>query len=214
MFYTIYKITNIINNKIYIGKHKTKNLDDDYMGSGKLLNSSISKYGIENFKKEILHIFDNEKEMNDKEAELVTNEFINEDTNYNLCPGGNGGFGYIRNHEDYKRWQKSGALAGAKSNQENKDLSFMKEYSKNVVEARKKKYELNGGLWYKAAASFKGKRHSKETKEKIGTANSKHQTGEANSQFGSIWITNGTENKKIKKESVIPEGWYKGRTLG
>lgn len=37
--------------------------------------------------------------------------------------------------------------------------------------------------------------------------------GEKNSQFGSIWITNGKENKKIKKNSVIPEGWYKGRYM-
>ena len=38
-------------------------------------------------------------------------------------------------------------------------------------------------------------------------------SGEANSQYGTMWITNGTENKKIKKENVIPEGWYKGRIL-
>ena len=91
MFYTVYKITNLINGKYYIGKHKTKNLNDGYMGSGKLLKLSVEKNGIENFAKEILYIFDSEEEMNNKERELVV---ISEQT-YNLCEGGNGGFSYI-----------------------------------------------------------------------------------------------------------------------
>ena len=95
MHYIIYKTTNKINSKIYIGKHQTKDLDDGYMGSGKMLTLAIQKYGVENFDKEILFIFDNEHDMNIKESELVTEDFVKEDTNYNLCPGGNGGFGYI-----------------------------------------------------------------------------------------------------------------------
>ena len=91
MFYTIYKTTNKINNKYYIGKHQTKNLEDGYLGSGKLLKDPIKKYGKENFIKEILFVFFSEEEMNAKEKELVV---VSEET-YNLCPGGHGGFGYI-----------------------------------------------------------------------------------------------------------------------
>ena len=60
MFYTIYKTTNIINNKIYIGKHKTTDPNDDYIGSGKHLWRAITKYGRENFKKEVLFSFNNQ----------------------------------------------------------------------------------------------------------------------------------------------------------
>lgn len=91
MFYTVYRITNNLNGKFYIGKHQTKNINDGYMGSGKRLKQAIKKYGIENFSKEILHVFETEEEMNAKEKELV---IITEDS-YNLCDGGKGGFSYI-----------------------------------------------------------------------------------------------------------------------
>jgi hypothetical protein len=41
----------------------------------------------------------------------------------------------------------------------------------------------------------------------------KKRTGKKNSQYGSMWITDGQENKKIDKGSIIPEGWYKGRYI-
>jgi len=61
------------------------------MGSGKRLKIAIKKYGIENFTKEILYIFDNEVDMRNKEKELV----VISEMSYNLCDGGKGGFGYI-----------------------------------------------------------------------------------------------------------------------
>ncbi len=93
IYYTVYKITNIINGKFYIGKHKTRNLGDGYFGSGVILKKAIQKYGRKNFMKEILYVFDNELEMNLKEQELVQ---INEQT-YNVNIGGYGGFDYINN---------------------------------------------------------------------------------------------------------------------
>ena len=39
----------------------------------------------------------------------------------------------------------------------------------------------------------------------------KHQQGNKNSQFGTMWVTNGKESKKINKKEIIPDGWHKGR---
>lgn len=58
-----------------------------------------------------------------------------------------------------------------------------------------------------------GRKHTEETKRKIGEKNSINQKGENNNQFGTCWITNGKENKKIKKENIIPDGWKLGRKI-
>lgn len=91
MFYLVYKITNQINGKIYIGVHKTSNDKDSYMGSGKALIRAQQKYGLENFTKEILHYCSSEEEMYNKEEELVNREFVIREDTYNLKVGGKGG---------------------------------------------------------------------------------------------------------------------------
>ena len=98
MYYTVYKTTNRINGKFYIGSHKTKNPNDAYLGSGKYLKYAIEKYGRDNFVKEVLFVFDNPTEMYAKEAEIVNVEFIAEANTYNLKQGGFGGFDYINEH--------------------------------------------------------------------------------------------------------------------
>ena len=107
MFYTVYKITNHINNKIYIGKHRTKDLNDKYMGSGKAIYLAIKKYGKENFTKEILFVYDNEQEMNIKEKELVNENFVRSKQSYNISLGGKGGFSPTHDNVTY------GKLGGA-----------------------------------------------------------------------------------------------------
>ena len=95
MQYYLYEIKNNLNGKIYVGVHKTKNLDDGYMGSGKVINSAISKYGIDNFTKTILETFETKEQMFAREREIVTEEFLMREDVYNLRRGGLGGFDYI-----------------------------------------------------------------------------------------------------------------------
>lgn len=90
MPYCIYKVTNKVNNKIYIGFHTIKTtLDDGYMGSGKLIKRSLKYHGVENFEKEILKIFHYEKDAEAYEAELVNLDFIMRSDTYNISLGGN-----------------------------------------------------------------------------------------------------------------------------
>lgn len=211
MFYTIYKTTNLINGKFYIGKHKTKELNDGYLGSGKILRRAIKKYGIENFHKEILHICKDEKHMNLLEKILVVPD---KETNYNLCKGGKGGFSYINDnglsgiHKEGVR--QRACFAGGKASVELKtgihaQTLEEKQYAGFLgAAARKKKYPE--GITFKQSeqAIINQKNKFKETG---------HQKGPKNSQYGTMWITNGIDNMKIMKNEKIPYGWKKGRNL-
>lgn len=84
----VYKIVNKLNGKCYIGVHSTINVRDGYMGSGTLITRAIKKYGAENFTKEILFSFNTRAEALAKEAELVCNSFVCQDSTYNLVLGG------------------------------------------------------------------------------------------------------------------------------
>lgn len=87
--YYIYKTTNLINGKYYVGFHKTSDPFDNYLGSGVRLIDAIKKYGVENFKKEILFEFDTQEEAEAKEREIVNLDFVKDRNTYNVSLGGN-----------------------------------------------------------------------------------------------------------------------------
>ena len=169
MYYTVYKTTNQVNGKFYIGTHKTVDLNDDYIGSGKYLKHAIEKHGIENFKKEILFVFDNAEEMFAKEAEIVTVDFLTEENTYNLKVGGFGGFDYINQNPDKFLTEKR--LNSLWTNKQRNDRwkakyatdeSFRKKIREASILARKKMAQNNPN------GTFFGKSHSDKTKKIIG----------------------------------------------
>lgn len=94
MYGYIYKTTNLINNKIYIGQKKSPIfLNEKYLGSGIRLKSAIEHYGKENFKVEMLDFADTREELNQKEIDYIKKfNSQNLDIGYNLSNGGDGGF--------------------------------------------------------------------------------------------------------------------------
>lgn len=86
--HTLYKITNKVNGKIYIGVHSTDNINDNYMGSGSQLAKAKKKYGIENFSKEIIALYDSREELLNAEKEYVDASFVERTDTYNCVVGG------------------------------------------------------------------------------------------------------------------------------
>ncbi len=208
MFYAIYKITNLLDGKFYIGSHKTRKLDDNYMGSGKYLKYAQKKYGIENFKKEILFVFDTVEEMYAKEAEIVNEDFLVTENTYNIKLGGFGGFDHL--NVDKELHSKRSSDAGKRMHELHPEMKYkLHPYGLNAI--RNKLNENGGKAWWEPPKSFKGKKHSPETKYLMSVSQIGKHNGEKNSQFGTMWITDGDDNRKILKNDPIPFGWKKGR---
>jgi group I intron endonuclease len=204
-YHYIYKTTNLKNGKYYIGMHSTDNLEDGYMGSGKRLRRSLKKYGKENFRFEILEFLNDRTSLKEREKELVNEEIIQDSLCMNLMKGGEGG--YV-NEEHYKKTSKIGGEIHKLRmiNDEEyriKTLNILNNNNMKIWDNPKNVIKILKNI------DWTGKKHSEETKKKMFEI-VKLRTKDKNSQFGTCWITNGDENKKIKKEGIIPDGWRLG----
>ncbi len=170
MIYTVYKVTNIKNGHCYVGKHRTENPLDSYMGSGRLINAAIRKHGRENFKKEILFECLTEEEMNQRESEIVTKEFCKRSDTYNMHEGGYGGFFHLndggKNH--IERAKKAGKISWEKNLKDNPNTRFKEKNTiwigrKHSEEAKSKMSQTKKGR----PAHNKGKPMSEEQKGKL-----------------------------------------------
>ena len=189
MSWCIYRITNLINGKTYIGQHKYKKLDDSYMGSGKILKQAIKKHGIENFKKEILYSRIQYKETADNmERFAIAKERAIGKAEYNLADGGQGGdLGNAINKkisEALKNKNKGKKLSEEtkqkisekmKGNTNSKGKKLSEEARKKISEAERGKPGMKGEknpMW--------GRHHSEETRKKLSEA----KISEKNPNYG------------------------------
>lgn len=218
MFYYLYQITNLVNNKVYVGVHKTKDINDGYMGSGKVIKRAMEKHGTGNFRKDILETFENAEAMYAREKEIVTEEFLAREDVYNLRRGGNGGFDFINAHP--KKFLTEKRLSALLANNAKGSAAWKQKYQtdenfrlrckKNLEKAHKKFIEKY------PEGVFKGKKHSCETKHRMSlVAKERLKDPSKNSQYGTRWIWSPVEkqSRKIKKDLSLPEGWFEGRKI-
>jgi hypothetical protein len=103
--WTVYRTTCLVNTHFYFGIHKTTDPDDEYLGSGTVFLRAVAKYGRENFKKEVLFIFENRVPACAKERELISG-VLGDPRCYNLAIGGEAGWEYAnRNGVVAKHWK-------------------------------------------------------------------------------------------------------------
>ena len=212
--YTVYQTTCLVNGKTYIGCHKTRNPNDSYLGSGVLFSRAVEKYGKENFKKEVLFIFDNPEEMLAKERELV---IVDPDKTYNLDRGGWPGWG-SRDPEKLLLECKSSAIKG--------QAALQKKHP-GLVEEILKKGTLQVSLLYQTDKEFQElmREHWRNSGQKALSPESMakrketfrahgHAQGEKNSQFGTCWVNLNGVPKRIKKadlDTYLDQGYGLGR---
>lgn len=161
----VYLIDNLINNKIYIGKHSTTIPHDmkNYWGSSELLNNAIEKYGKENFKRYTLFIYKTEEEAYQKEAEIVDENFIGRKDTYNCRTGGDGS--YICSEETKKKMSetktgKNNPQFGKRGEKSpNYGRIFSEEHRRNISKNSPDRSGVNNPNW--------GKTHSEKTKKKM-----------------------------------------------
>jgi len=152
MYYTIYQTTNLTNGKIYIGYHSTKDLNDSYLGSGKILNQAITKSGRENFKREILYVFPSREEALNKELELVNEAFVQREDTYNMKIGGEGGWDHTYSNPEIAERRRAGNRRAIEEGR----AAMWRLTTEQRSEIGKK--------------SFLGKTHSAESRKKISDA--------------------------------------------
>lgn len=163
--YYIYRITNKVNGKTYIGQHKYKDLNDGYMGSGILLAKAKKKYGIENFTKEILEFDISTKELaNDFEQMYILFERAKGKAEYNIANGGQGAFGVKPSEETRRRISEA-----------NKGKKLSEETKRKMSEAKKgmEMQPLTEEHKRKISEAMKGKKKSlfsEEHKRKLSEA--------------------------------------------
>lgn len=165
-YHYIYKTTCSVTGKYYIGMHSAVDLNDSYLGSGKILRRSIRKYGKSNHSLEILQFCESREALTDKEIEIINETLLSDPLCMNLVNGGN-------NYDGSK--MKVGWKMPPMSNEHRQNLIIARSNRSPVsVETKKKmseshknltrteEHKENNRLAVKSSEKFQSKMKSEE----------------------------------------------------
>lgn len=192
-YHFVYKVTNLLNEKYYIGVHSTDNLDDGYMGSGTAIKNAISKHGIENFKREILEFVESAQEKWLAEIKYVNLDVVRDERSYNMAPGGRNWIAAMKREDDpnFKIHQSKAGKAGAKAHLE------------SLNEEQKKKWHVGGGkVGGKITANKKIGIHDPAVKEK-----NKKAVSDAIKNTIELWHPGTHESVTNRNSPGYQSGW-------
>lgn len=182
----IYKITNLLNDKIYIGKDKHNN--PNYLGSGRLIKQAIKKYGKQNFKKEVLEYCNTENELCERELFWIKElNSIYTSGGYNLTIGGEGGDTFTYKPDHLKRITKK-RLSKQSIKSNNKNIELHRKNSLDNWQNDIYRKKVINGLYNYWSNELNRSRHSKKMKrvcnsEKIKLIRSNNSRGKLNSKW-------------------------------
>lgn len=203
----IYKTTNLINGKIYIGQHRYEKggIDETYIGSGKLLRKAIEKYGLKNFKCEIIDEAQNKEELDKKEIKWIAwyrNQGIEL---YNIVDGGTGG-----NTNGGKTFSKEWREKISKAN---KGKIISEEQKKKISEARMGYTPWNKGIPLSEEQKLKLSKANKGKTSWNKGINWSEEFKKSMSDFKMQQYINNPEIKeKLRKSHLGQKSWSKGQT--
>jgi hypothetical protein len=213
MKYTVYKTVNLVNGKFYIGVHKTDNPNDDYLGSGKFIKRAVAKYGEQNFRKEILAVFEIQREAFDLEKKLVVEAKV-DPLCYNLKAGGEGGFDWI-NRKGLNNSNENGVKGNRVTIGKIKtDPKVKKRFTDRINRVRQYRTQDYKARIPSMLQKWTGQHHTAETKARL----SETHKGKSNGRFGKQWMYHleSQRSKPVSPDEInshIEQGWLIGRRM-
>jgi len=154
----VYKTTNLVNGKIYVGQDRKNN--SNYLGSGIVFERALKKHGKENFKKEILEECNTQKELNKRERFWIKKTNCQDPKiGYNVANGGNlGKFDNLVKVGEKISQSLKGHKVSEETKRKLKEVNLGKRYS---LETNKKKGRSG------SSNPFFGRHHSEDSKKLI-----------------------------------------------